>query len=124
MAETVILCNLSDTVKTIDEEREKWMYDVLSSLGVNDSIFSLPIDQFRDKMEEIGVEVELFSNGDVNIYKKQWHRGKTEERSGWLPSKKENIIAQWKKPRIVKRIDGKYVYNEIHINEWSAINPE
>lgn len=119
----IVLCNLSDANKTIDEERLNWARDVLRALGVSEEIINTSdIRNFRFKMEEYGIEVELFSNGNVDIYKKQWYSGPSEELSGWLPVNKDHLVAQWKEPTYIKKIENKDVYYEIHLEEWSILN--
>lgn len=119
----IILCNLADAKKVIDEERLYWASEVLEALGVPDETFEVSdIRDFRYDMETIGIEVELHSNGNVDVYKKQWHDGPTEEQSGWLPVTKEHLVAQWKTPVRVRKIEGKDVFYEIHLNEWSILN--
>jgi len=119
----VILCNISDAKKCIDEERLYWISGVLDALDVPEEVFDAAnIYDFRYDMEGLGIEVELYADGRVNVYKKQWHEGRTEEDSDWLPVTDEHIVAQWKEPTYVRKIEGKDVYYEIHINEWSIQN--
>lgn len=117
----VILCNISDAVKVVDEAREEWTRTVLISLGVPENILNFSdIREYRHDMDELGIEVELITDGDVNIYKKQWHNGVDESTSGWLPTTKDHLVAQWKTPTYVRKVDGKEVYYEIQLNEWSV----
>lgn len=119
----VILCNLSDAQEVIKEERLYWINEVLDALGVPDEVFEASdISDFRYEMEGLGIEVELHSNGNVDVYKKQWHTGPTEETSGWLPATKDHLVAQWKEPTYVRRKEGREVYYELHINEWSILS--
>ena len=116
----VILCNLSDVNKVVEEERLYWVFDVLETLNVPDSIFdATDIRDFRYDMEELGIEVNLCSNGDVNVHKKHWYNGPTDDTSGWLPPTDDHLVAQWKEPKYIKKIEGTEVYYEIHLNEWS-----
>ena len=118
----VILCNLSDANSVIEEEKLYWISEVLDALGVPEEVFDVTdIRDFRFEMEELGIEVELHFDGEVDVYKKQWHQGPTEEASGWLPVKSDHLVAQWKEPTYVKKIEGKEVYYEIHLNEWSIL---
>lgn len=119
---TVILCNLSDANKVINEEREYWISDVLDTLEIPDAVFdATDIDDFRARMEEQGVEVQLSTTGDVDVYRKEWFKGSSEESSGWLPPTEEHLVGQWREPKRIKKIDktDKSVYYEIHLNEWS-----
>lgn len=119
----VILCNLSDANNVVNEERMYWIFEVLEDLGVPDSVFeATDIRDFRYDMEELGIEVDLCSNGDVNVYKKHWFEGPTEETSGWLPPTDIHLVAQWKEPKYIRKKEGKEVYYEIHLNEWSISN--
>jgi len=116
----IILCNLSDKIKTINEAKYLWTLEVLKTLGVPEETLNLnDIRELRYFLEGMGIEVELCTDGSVLIYKREWHEGKTKESSGWLPAKEENLIAHWKEPNCVRRIEGKDVYYEIHLNEWS-----
>jgi len=120
--QSVILCNISDAVSVVNEARHDWIIGVLDALNVQKDIYnSQNIDRYREKMEELGVEVELSTAGDVNIYKKTWREGRVPEESGWLPATENNLIAQWKEPTYTKRIDGKETYYEIGLNEWSSV---
>lgn len=119
----IILCNISDHVQVVEEARLDWTLGVLEALGVPDKVFDASyIRDFRYDMEEFGIEVELCTNGNVNIYKKVWHEGNTEQMSGWLPVKEEHLVAQWKEPKFIRKIEGKEVYYEVHLNEWSILN--
>ena len=119
----MILCNLSDANKVIEEARNEWIKDVLDSLGVSEEILQLTdIRQFRHEVANgLGIEVELKANGEVDVYKKRWNDSYLEELQGWLPTKKEHLVAQWKEPKRVRRVENKDVYYEIHLNEWTAI---
>lgn len=126
---TIILCNLSDSSETIEEARDKWIIETLLALGVPEDTIELGFDSGRSsrndyiyKMNDLGIDVELFSSGAVDVYKKVWIDGETEEVSGWLPAAKEHLVAQWKIPERVRRIDGKDVYYELHLKEWSIAN--
>lgn len=119
----VILCNLSDSRKSIEEERLYWISDVLDALGVPDEVFdATDIRDFRYDMEGFGIEIELCTDGCVNVYKKQWHEGRTEKDSDWLPATEDHLVAQWKEPTYIKKVEGNEVYYELHINEWSILN--
>ena len=119
----VILCNLEDANTIIDEERMYWVSEVLDALGVPEEVYDVEtIDEYRDKMDEFGVEVHLSTTGDVNVYKKEWHYSENEEEEGWIPPEKEHLVAQWKEPVRVRKVEGRDVYYEIHLNEWSILN--
>ena len=126
VAETT-LCNLSDANKTIKEIRDEWIIEILLALGISEEIIELGFeDQGRDdymyEMNELGISVELHSNGEVDVYKKVWIDGETEETSGWLPPTQQHIVAQWKIPEKIRRIDGNEVYYELRPREWSVTN--
>ena len=117
---SIILCNLSDANQCINDARLEWIYDILEFLGIPKEIYISDLKVYREKMAENGIEVDLVTNGDVNVYKQAWHEDKNE--SGWLPSKKENLIGQWKEPERIIKVNGKETYYEIHLDEWSILN--
>jgi hypothetical protein len=120
--QSIVLCDLSDAVSVIDEERFNWVSDIIGALNVPEEIFDAKtIDEYRDKMSEIGVEIVLGTNGDVSVYKKTWHNQGSAEGSGWLSPTKDNLVAQWKEPTYVRKVDGNKVYYELHLNEWSSV---
>jgi len=120
---SVILCNISDAHNVIEEEKMHWIYDVLGALGVPEEVYDYKtIDEYRERMEEMGIEVILVTNGNINVYKKAWHEGPTPERCGWLPALDEHLVAQWKEPERIMKLEGKDAYYEIHLNEWSILN--
>lgn len=119
----VLLCNISDAHNMVEEEKLLWTFDVLEALGVPEEVYEAEdINDFRYDMDELGIEVEYITNGCVNIYRKHWLDGPTEEQSGWLPVQEEHLVAQWKEPTYHRKIDDKGVYYEIHLNEWSVAN--
>lgn len=127
MVAEIILCNLSDANETIKEARDEWIIEVLLALGVPEETIELGFDDIgRDdfiyEMNEIGISVELYSNGEVDVYKKVWINGPTEESSGWLPPTKQHLVAQWKIPERIRKIEGNEVYYELHLREWSISN--
>lgn len=118
-----ILCNISDANIIIEEEKMRWIYEILEALRVPEEVYNCKnIDEYREKMEEMGIEVILVTNGNVNVYKKAWHEGPTPEQCGWLPATNEHLVAQWKEPEYVMKLEGKDAYYEIHLNEWSILN--
>lgn len=119
----VVLCNVSDSHSVVAEEKLYWVIDVLEALGVSEEVYNAKdISNFRYDMDKLGIDVEYITSGCVNIYKKHWLEGSTEERSGWLPAKEEHLVAQWKEPKYARKIDAKGVYYEIQLNEWSIAN--
>lgn len=120
---TTILCNLSDAIQCTKEARLQWICNILDSLGVPEEVYTSDMKAYRGKMAEMGIEVELVTNGDVNVYKQTWYTNKDDKDiGGWLPSKKENLVAQWKEPTRVMKIDGLEAYYELHLDEWSMLN--
>ena len=118
--QTTILCNLSDAEATIEEAKLEWIYDVLGGLNIPQDIIEAKdkdVDHFRNSMSQYGIEVELFTNGCVDVYKKTW----IEELSGWAPANKNNLVAQWKEPKYTRKMEGGEVYYEIYLNEWTAV---
>jgi len=121
--EKVILCNISDAKEIEDESRMYWTYEVLQNLGIEDGILfeTTDINDYRNAMYELGIDVILTTGGNVSIYKLSWFG--EEESGGWLPAKEENLIAQWKSPKRIKKIDtDRSVYYEIHLNCWSILD--
>lgn len=127
VAET-ILCNLSDANETIKEVRDEWIIEVLLALGVSENIIELGFndtgrDDYIYEMNELGIVVELYSNGEVDVFKRVWVNGASEENSGWLPPTEKHLVAQWKNPERIRKIDGNNdVYYELHLREWSISN--
>lgn len=119
----VILCNLSDANTIIEEERLYWVFDVLECVGIPEEVYDVAsIDEYREKMDVYGVDVELITNGEVYIYKKEWYEGPNEEESGWLSPTKDHLIGHWKEPIRIMKMDDKGIHYEIHLNEWSILN--
>ena len=118
---SIILCNLSDANQYINEAKLQWVCNVLQNLGVPEEVYTSDIDAYRQTMSKMGIEVEIVTNGGVNIYKQTWHEGKNGEESGWLPVKEENLIAQWKEPTRIIKVEGQETFYEIHLNEWSIL---
>jgi len=122
----VILCNLSDAQEVIEEARDEWIVSVLLALDVPEEFVEMGFsglddyDDFQLAMSEMGIEIELLSNGEVNVYKQVWLDG---PESGWLPSKPEHLVAQWNTPERVKRVNPERteVYYEIHTKAWSLM---
>ena len=118
----IILCNLSDANNIILEARSEWINNVFDILNIPDEVFNVnDIRSYRMNMEELGIEVILDSNGEVNVYRKVWHDDGFN--AGWLPVTDKDLVAQWKTPeRIMRTDDGKNVYYEIHLKSWSIKN--
>jgi len=125
MVAKTVLCNLSDTNSTISEIRDEWIIEVLLSLGISEEIIELGFEDssrkdYMDEMADLGIDIELYSSGKVDVYKKVWIEGDTEETSGWLPPTKKHLVAQWETPEKIRKIDGSEVYCELHLREWSV----
>ena len=118
---SIILCNLSDANQYINEAKLQWVCNVLQNLGVPEEVYTSDIDAYRQTMSKMGIEVEIVTNGGVNIYKQTWHEGKNGEERGWVPVKEENLIAQWKEPTRIIKVEGQETFYEIHLNEWSIL---
>lgn len=117
----IILCDLSDANEVIDDARSDWINDVFDVLNIPDDVFdATDIRDYRMNMEDLGIEVILYSNGEVNVFRKVWHDDGFN--AGWLPATDKHIIAQWKTPERVLKNDGKDVYYEIHVDAWSVAN--
>ena len=121
----VILCNISDANQLIIESREQWLAEILLGLGVSQEILNMAqtnIQEFRFQMEGLGVEVDLKTTGEVDVFKKIWHEDAAPEKCGWLPTNKSCLVAQWREPKKIRRVEGKDVYYEIQLNNWSVLN--
>jgi hypothetical protein len=117
----VILCNISDANQILQEKRKEWVYNILELLEVPQEIISCRnISQFRGGLSQLGLHVETKSGGEeVDIYKLEWYGD--ESREGWLPINSKYLIAQWKRPKYIRRVEGEDVYYELQINEWSMV---
>lgn len=113
----IILCNLSDANEMISEAQKEWVENLLLALNIDEGMLDDDIYVFRSKMEEIGIEVVLYSSGEVDVFKKVWFDDGFNQ--GWLPAEKKNLVGQWKLPEKIKKIDEKGVYYEIHLKEWT-----
>src|SRR5574337_941007 len=105
----IVLCDLSDANEVIKEMRLDWTNSILLNLGVPEEVLVLnDIKQLRHEVSNnYGIEVDLLADGTVNIYKKQWNNSNIEELQGWLPNKKEHLVAQWKEPKRIKKMENK-----------------
>jgi len=117
----IFLCNLSDANEMIKESRQEWIEQIVIYLGAEGALDENICD-YRSKMEDLGVDVVLYSNGEIDVFKKAWYDDNFNQ--GWLPAEKENLIGQWKMPNRIKKIDESGVYYEIHLNEWSICPAE
>ena len=104
-----------DKSSAVNVEKKSYIQDDLMR-----EKFYQNIDKYRDFMDNLGIEIEYSFSGQVKIYKKQWFAGKFNE--GWLPTSEKNIIASWSEPKIIKKVENKYIYSEIHIKEWSIFD--
>lgn len=119
----IILCEISDYKKVVDEARLGWTINILYYLGVPEEFldFKDDIREFRNDMDKLGIEVDLIGGELVNIYKKRQYEDE-HGNSGWLPSKEQDLVAQWKEPTYIRKIENEKIYYEIHTNEWSIFN--
>ena len=128
MVTETVLCNLSDANDTIKEVRDEWIIEVLLALNIPEDIIELGFEEAQERedytyeMNELGISVELHSNGEVDVYKKVWINGETEENSGWLPPTQQHLVAQWKIPEKVRKLNGSEVHYELRLREWSVAN--
>lgn len=118
-----ILCNISDAVQIVKEERDIWTIDVLLSLGIPEEIIesSNDIDEYIYQLDKFGVEVEYKTSGEVLVYKKAMYRNQDGEEIDWLNPTSDHLIAHWKPPTYIKKVEGNNVFYEIQLNEWSSI---
>ena len=119
MVADTILCNRSDANEIIAEARDEWIISVLIDLGVPENVIEEGFDdesvvareEYINSMNDLGLAIELYSNGEVDIFKRVWY---TDERD------EKQIIAQWKTPERILKVDGRDLYYEIHLNKWST----
>jgi hypothetical protein len=117
----VILCNISDANQILQEKCKEWVYNILELLKIpHEIIYCQNISMFRGGLSECGLHIETRLCGEeVDIYKLEWYDDGKKE--GWLPIDKKYLIAQWKRPKYIRRVDGDDVYYELHLNEWSMV---
>jgi hypothetical protein len=96
-----ILADKGDEQKVIEEEKAEWVFEVLLALDINEQAFELNMEDLRDHLKELGIEVWNKYDGSVDIYRD------------------EKIIAQWKVPNLVLVKDPKRWYYEIYVNNWA-----
>ena len=117
-----VKCYLKDHVKILEEEKTIWITEILLRLGVPQNIIDLAgsdLPEFCNKMDDYGIEIDHYTSGEINVYKK----AKKKDSSGswyWLPPTQNNLIAQWKTPKFIKHREKEEVYYEIIIDEWSV----
>ena len=122
----IILCDIADALEVIADARDEWVISAMIALKISEDViemgfgYSTDYDDFRYHMNEEGIEINIGSSGEVDIYKKVWVDGETENSSGWLPTQKEHLVGQWETPERVRKIskDRKEVYYELHLKEW------
>jgi len=117
----IILCNISDSNQILLEKRIEWVYNVLDLLEIPQEISrSQNIFDFRGQLNQYGIYIETKHGGEeIDIYKCPWYG--SQEEGGWLPLSKKYLIAQWKLPKYIRKIENKDVYYELHLNEWSML---
>lgn len=130
MAVEKILCKRSDIGDAIREAKEEWIIEVLLALGVDESVIELgfsedggDFEKFIYEMNKIGVDIILYQNGEVNVYKKTWVNqpvsyGGDVYDGDWAPPTEKNLVAQWKIPKKTKIKTGNSEYYEICPVEW------
>lgn len=116
----VILCNLSDANTIIAEERTNWINDVFDALNIPDEVFDVDdINHYRANMNELGIDIVLYANGEVDVFKKAWHE--EGNNAGWLTPTKQHLVAQWKTPEKIMRVEGDgRLHYEIYLKSWIA----
>jgi hypothetical protein len=98
----LVLADRGDEQKVIEEERQEWLNEVLLALDVPVKAFELEIDEFRDYLNSVEIEIWQNADGTLDVYKDS------------------EIVAQWKEPKLVliKETPKKWYY-EIHIDAWA-----
>ena len=119
----VILCNISDANQILKDKRKEWVYNLLELLEIPPEIINCTnVFQLRGELGQYGLHVETKSGGEeIDVYKREWHG---DENGGWLPLDPKYLIAQWKRPKYVRRVEDEDVYYELHLDEWSMIRPK
>lgn len=124
----VILCNISDVREVILEAQAEWICSVLETIGVPLEVLDLidNIQEYSSQLDyEYGIEIIYYANTEeVKIYKKQKYDSrkdphKIKDPYEWLPAEEKHLIAYWKQPTYIRKAEGKKVYYEITLNEWS-----
>jgi hypothetical protein len=98
----LVLADRGDEQNVIEEERQEWLNEVLVALEVPVQAFELELEELRDYLASVEIEIWSHANGTLDIYKN------------------DEIVAQWKEPRLVliKETPKKWYY-EIHIDAWA-----
>lgn len=96
-----ILADRGDERKIIQEEKEEWLADVLLAMEIPKELFDLNIEDMKEYLSTINVEIWENHDETLDIYKN------------------DEIVAQWKKPKLILIKDKPRWYYEIHINAWA-----
>jgi len=98
----IVLSDRGDEQNVIEEEKQEWLNEVLIALDVPVQAFELDIQDMRDYL--ISVEIEIWNNhdGTMDVYKG------------------ESVVAQWKIPKLILiKETPKRWYYEIHLDSWA-----
>ncbi len=98
----IVLADRGSEQAVAEEEKQEWLNEVLLALDVPVDAFKLELQEMRDYLASIEIEVWEYADGNLDIYKG------------------EDIVAQWKTPEfiLIKDTPKKWYY-EIHINAWA-----
>jgi hypothetical protein len=117
----ILLCDISDANQILQNKRKEWVYNILEVLEIPEEIINCAdTGQLRGGLNQFGIHIETLSGGEeINIYRQEWYGD--QDAGGWLPPKPKHLIAQWKRPKYIRKVEGKNVYYELHLNEWSMV---
>jgi hypothetical protein len=117
----VLLCDISDANQILQDQRKAWVLNILELLEIPEEIINCHnIDQLRGGLNHFGIHIETLSGGEeINIYRREWYGDQNS--GGWLPPEPKHLIAQWKRPKYIRKVEGEDVYYELHLNEWSML---
>lgn len=95
----IVLANKGEEQKIVEEEKEEWIREVLSALGVPEEAFEL--EDIKEYLITANIEIWNNAGESIDIYKD------------------EEIVAQWKGVEFVL-IKDKPLYYELHIDAWAG----
>ena len=98
----IILADRGNEQKIIEEEKQEWLVEVLLAMNVPAKVFELEANDMKNYLSTAEIEVWSGADGSLSVYKN------------------EEIVAQWKMPKLVLIKDTpKKWYYEIHTNAWA-----
>jgi len=97
----LVLADRGDEQKVIEEEKHDWLVEVLLALGISEQLFELDMEDMKEHLSSSNIEVWNNYDGALDVYKN------------------DEIVAQWKVPRLILIKDKPNWYYEIHIDSWA-----